>query len=849
MHKRGWFRHVLDSHEFKDAYLFYRFLQDEAPSADLQPSRGGHGPAGPRVDANEWSFAPHTAHNSLVLDLRLARQLEQEASLTGADGPPRSLRLLRRRVERAFESMEGWDFERRVRIGPSTVTTHTRRKPRGDFTRRRMCTTIDAPASTFVRDLLHFRRRRRREPLFKGAAVVQPTLNGEQNVWEDRDSAASAAFAAFPARDAAARGSAGRSCGARSAKGSSRPAGSPLSADRVASASTESGRDGREGAARRGPTETGGSGADDAPGAGGKAFAAGGGGGDAGVSERGGEEGGEGGGGSKAADGGGCGGLPIDRSLERFGTRIAYRTVHSPSSMFQPREACVLQDAFRCAQSGDACHVYYEISVKHALALGSEGHVTAEVLLLACLCRPSNGGCELTVISQVAPRASVPAWVASMVSGSGLFGGLEPFSAAVSPAEALEPVPVDGSASGGARDPQGKAVGIEDFELLAVLGRGGYSKVMQVRHRESGRVYAVKVLEKSELRRRRQVERTRTERRILAGVRHPYIVRLHYAFQSSEKLYMVMDFAQGGDMFALLRRKARLSAKQAAVYVAEIALALQALHSHDIVYRDLKPENVLIAGDGHVQLTDFGLSRDFDSRPPRPQDVALRPDGVVKVTRSFCGTEQYMAPEVLLQSGHGKGVDWWCLGLLLHEMLSGKHPFQGRSHAETLQNMVYHEPKMHARVPPAGADLARRLLTKDPSQRIASSALGALELRAHPFFAHLDWEDVERKEWPAPLKPRLRSDTDLKYFEAQFTSEAPRESMLASKKAERRGSGLLGLLGFGWESAGRARSADNAEYEHFTYVADGGATGAGAPGEGGEEGGEEGAEEEAEGSG
>jgi serine/threonine protein kinase len=195
----------------------------------------------------------------------------------------------------------------------------------------------------------------------------------------------------------------------------------------------------------------------------------------------------------------------------------------------------------------------------------------------------------------------------------------------------------------------------------------------------------------------------------LEAVHHPFIVGLAYAFQTQQKLYMVMDFVQGGDFFTYLRREGRLPEERVQLYVAEIALALHHLHSLNVVYRDLKPENVLLDHEGHVKLTDFGLSRYFETRPASvPQDVDMasaaaggngggpppgqqpgeRNRALSQVTHSFCGTEHYMAPEMLLQQGHGKPVDWWCLGILACEMLQGRHPFDGGNHYQTLRNMV-----------------------------------------------------------------------------------------------------------------------------------------------------------------
>ena len=320
-----------------------------------------------------------------------------------------------------------------------------------------------------------------------------------------------------------------------------------------------------------------------------------------------------------------------------------------------------------------------------------------------------------------------------------------------------------------------KSVSLDDFELLAVLGRGGFGKVMQVRHRPSQSVFAMKILKKSELVRRRQVERTQTERTILAAVRHPFIVCLHYAFQNRQKLYMVMDFVQGGDFFTLMRKFKRLPENWVKIYVGEIALALQHLHDMDVVYRDLKPENILLCGDGHLKLTDFGLSRYFETRPPNPEDM-LGDDSTDVVTRSFCGTEQYMSPEMLLQQGHNFRMDWWCLGLLMHEMLTARHPFSGPSHYDTLRNMVTKQPNIDNRVSSGAASVIRSFLIKNPRARMCCQR-GCGELKNLSYFADLDWDALMKKQIPMAHIPELSGDTDLSSFETTFTKEAPVDSL------------------------------------------------------------------------
>jgi serine/threonine protein kinase len=211
------------------------------------------------------------------------------------------------------------------------------------------------------------------------------------------------------------------------------------------------------------------------------------------------------------------------------------------------------------------------------------------------------------------------------------------------------------------------------------------------------------------------------------------------------------------------------------------------------VYRDLKPENVLMDGQGHVKLTDFGLSRSFDKRPALPEDLPAalndaaankgdpsKPgEGVATnlTTRSYCGTEQYMAPEMLLQRGHGRVVDWWCLGLLMHEMLTGRHPFQQAAHYDTLRAMVTSEPMIDPRVSPTARALIRRLLIKDPRRRLGAQRGAWIELRPHPFFNGLDWDKVMKREVPAPYIPQTSGETGTENFEEVFTREKPIDSV------------------------------------------------------------------------
>jgi serine/threonine protein kinase len=205
-----------------------------------------------------------------------------------------------------------------------------------------------------------------------------------------------------------------------------------------------------------------------------------------------------------------------------------------------------------------------------------------------------------------------------------------------------------------------------DFELMTVIGRGSFGKVMQVRKKGTNEIFAMKVMRKDAIIQKNQVTHTKDEKSILQKIIHPFIVRLHYAFQTPDKLYMILDYVNGGELFYHLKKEGKFDVERVRFYSAEIASAIGHLHSLGIVYRDLKPENILLDRIGHICITDFGLSKEIslDSK-----------DG----TKTFCGTPEYLAPEVLRGLGHGHAVDWWSLGTLIYEMLTGLPPFYNKN--------------------------------------------------------------------------------------------------------------------------------------------------------------------------
>lgn len=220
---------------------------------------------------------------------------------------------------------------------------------------------------------------------------------------------------------------------------------------------------------------------------------------------------------------------------------------------------------------------------------------------------------------------------------------------------------------------------INDFKLIKVIGVGSYGKVMLVRKIDTNEEFALKMLRKEYIAKKNQIEHTKTERRVLETVKHPFIVRLRYAFQNPKKLYFVLDYFPGGELFFHLQKSKQFPEDLVRFYAAQIVLALGELHKHNIIYRDLKPENVLLDNDGYIKLTDFGLSK----------------ENIIDTTsaHSFCGTPEYLAPEVLKRLGHGKPVDWWSLGAIIYEMMTGLPPFFSRDREKLFQNIKLGELK------------------------------------------------------------------------------------------------------------------------------------------------------------
>lgn len=327
-----------------------------------------------------------------------------------------------------------------------------------------------------------------------------------------------------------------------------------------------------------------------------------------------------------------------------------------------------------------------------------------------------------------------------------------------------------GKGKGGVAAPEQKGVSyteisdrmtVEDFELMKVVGKGSFGKVMMVKKKDNGKIYAMKVLKKDQLVKRRQVAHTQTERKVLQNIDHPFIVSLRYAFQTDAKLYMILDYFTGGELFFHLKSHGKFDEYRAKYYAAEIISAIACLHRNNIVYRDLKPENVLLDNEGHIRLTDFGLSKD---------DVSSS-----ELTHTFCGTPEYLAPEVVRGAAYGQAVDWWSLGTLLYEMLTGLPPFYHQNLQIMYEKIIRGKLTFPSYLKPSAVDLLSKLLERNPKNRLGTGKEtddGFNQIKSHPFFEDIDWDKLDARELPPPFTPEnVEGETDTTNVDEEFKSE------------------------------------------------------------------------------
>jgi len=299
-------------------------------------------------------------------------------------------------------------------------------------------------------------------------------------------------------------------------------------------------------------------------------------------------------------------------------------------------------------------------------------------------------------------------------------------------------------------------IGASDFELIRMLGEGATCKVLQVRRKKTGKIYAVKVMEKKRIMgNHKKIEQALTERKVLVEVRHPFIVQLHWTFQTRSHLYFVLEYCSGGELFYHLSNRRKFSPEISKFYFCEVLLGLEYLHARNILYRDLKLENILLDEEGHVRLTDFGVSKVAKEDISNPKFI------------SMVGTREYFSPEMILREGYGKPYDFYSLGCVLYICLTGALPYFQGSLSEMFQRRVNGSVlQFPSGLPYYAMDLCAKLLDRDPKTRIGSDG-GAEEVRKHPWLSDVDWEALYSKRITPPINPRANLDN----FDPAFTRE------------------------------------------------------------------------------
>ena len=295
----------------------------------------------------------------------------------------------------------------------------------------------------------------------------------------------------------------------------------------------------------------------------------------------------------------------------------------------------------------------------------------------------------------------------------------------------------------------------KDFIPIKLIGKGSYGSVFLVRYKKNNTLYAMKVLSKSLLREQNQQNNTKSERDLMVQINCPFIVSVKFAFQNESKLFLVQEFLQGGDLYFHIHAERKFSSEKTKFYVIELVLAIEFLHKNNMLYRDLKPENILMGADGHIKITDFGLSKIISEE---------------EKAYTICGTIQYLAPEILGGEGYDDSVDWWSLGCIMYEMLTGKFPFKYQKGKLNI-NIYKKKVKYPEYIEYNARDILSKFLETVPSKRLGSGENGWENVKNHPYFEGINWDDANNKKLKPPFIPTIENDTDIKYFENTFTDQ------------------------------------------------------------------------------
>ncbi|EAS03842.2 CAMP-dependent kinase catalytic subunit (macronuclear) [Tetrahymena thermophila SB210] len=292
-----------------------------------------------------------------------------------------------------------------------------------------------------------------------------------------------------------------------------------------------------------------------------------------------------------------------------------------------------------------------------------------------------------------------------------------------------------------------KQVKLTEFDVMNTLGTGSFGRVRLAKQKSTGEYVALKMLKKAEILRLKQVDHIISENTILSNINHPFLIKMIGFTQDDRFLYFVLEYVAGGELFTYLRNKGKLDNPEALFYAAQVVSMFEYLHNKNIVYRDLKPENILIGSDGYLKLTDFGFAKYCDSR-----------------TYTLCGTPEYLAPEILLNKGHGKPVDWWCLGILIYEMLAGIDPFNDEDPMAIYQKILKGKVKFPRNFDKNAKSLVKHLLVADLTKRYGNLKGGVNDIKTHRWFADMDWDALFHKKIPPTYKPVVKGKGDTSNY-------------------------------------------------------------------------------------
>ena len=308
---------------------------------------------------------------------------------------------------------------------------------------------------------------------------------------------------------------------------------------------------------------------------------------------------------------------------------------------------------------------------------------------------------------------------------------------------------------------------LDEFEILETLGTGTFGRVRLVKHKSTGKYFALKALKKSEVIRLKQVEHIRSEKDILSRIDHAFIVHLFATFVDETSLYMLMEYVAGGEIFSHLRERGRFSTDTSRFYAASIISAIQYLHSKDIIYRDLKPENLLLDYRGFLKVTDFGFAKVVTDR-----------------TWTLCGTPEYLAPEIIQSKGHGKSADWWALGILIYEMLAGYPPFYDENPFGIYQKILANKLEFPRHFDVHAKDLVKKLLQSDRTKRLGCLKNGAEDIKKHKWFEGYDWVALNQQGQQPPIVPNVKGEGDTQNFDKYPDSiDDPNSTKIDPEKA------------------------------------------------------------------